>query len=105
MPNKYKLTLRAERDLKDIWLYTATTWGDDQADNYITLLGQKFQTLAGSPHIGVSRPDIQTSCRFFPEGTHLIFYRLNDDDSVIILAVVHASMDIRESLITDDQDA
>jgi len=93
MPGKYKLTPRAERDLKDIWLYTTEIWGDEQADKYVELLEKRFDALAASPFIGSARPDIRQGYRCLPEGKHLIFYRIKDDD-VEILAIPHASMDI-----------
>ncbi len=98
MPKKYDLTPRAERDLKDIWLYTAEAWSDEQADHYLALLEKQFETLATSPYLGAARPDIEKGYRYFPEGKHLIFYRVEDDDRVIILAVPHASMDLDRHL-------
>jgi toxin ParE1/3/4 len=97
MPGKFELTPRAERDLKDIWLYTADTWGDEQADNYVLLLQKRFKSLATSPFMGPARPDVGDGCRYLPEGKHLIFYRV-DDDTVVILAVLHASMDIERHI-------
>lgn len=98
MPKSYELTPRAERDLKDIWLYTAQAWGDEQADNYVALLDKQFAILAASPYTGAARPDIEKECRFFPVGKHLIFYRIEDNDLVVILAVPHTSMDIGQCL-------
>lgn len=101
MPGKYELTPRAERDLKDIWLYTAETWGDDQAEAYIAALEKQFEALTASPFMGPARPDVCKECRYLPEGKHLIFYRV-DGDTVVILAVLHASMDIARHVKPED---
>ncbi|MEE8423990.1 MAG: type II toxin-antitoxin system RelE/ParE family toxin [Thermodesulfobacteriota bacterium] len=97
MPEKYELTPRAERDLKDIWLYTTEAWGDEQADKYVALLEKRFDVLVTSPFMGSSRPDIGQGYRCLPEGKHIIFYRIKDD-VVEILGVPHASMDIERRL-------
>jgi toxin ParE1/3/4 len=47
--------------------------------------------------MGPARPDVGDGCRYLPEGKHLIFYRV-DDDTVVILAVLHASMDIERHI-------
>lgn len=103
MPKKYKLTPRAERDLKDIWLYTAETWGDEQAETYVALLEKRFEVLANSPYMGAARPDIEQVCRYLPEGKHLIFYRV-EKNTVIILAIPHASMDIERYMKSEKED-
>lgn len=97
MPKKYELTPRAERDLKDIWFYTAEAWGDEQAEKYVALLEKRFEALADSPYIGAARPDIEKGYRYFPEGKHLVFYRV-EENTVIILAVPHTSMDIERHM-------
>jgi len=93
MFEKYKLTIRAECDLKDIWLYTAETWSDKQADTYIVLLEQRFDALVATPLIGVARPDIGQGYRCLLEGKYLIFYRIKDN-VIEILGVPHTNMDI-----------
>ncbi len=100
MPKKFELTPRAERDLKDIWLYTAREWSVEQAENYHALLGKRFEELADMPYMGAERPDIGNGYRYLPEGKHLIFYRV-ENSTVIILGVPHASMDIVQYL--DDE--
>lgn len=108
MPKNHKLTPRAERDLKDIWLYTAEAWSDEQAEIYVASLEKQFEALADSPYMGAARPDIEQGYRYFPEGKHLIFYRV-ENETIVILAVPHASMDIerlmeREQEKTPDDD-
>lgn len=97
MARKYELTPRAERDLKDIWLYTTETWGDEQADKYVVLLEKRFDVLVTSPFMGSARPDIGRGYRCLSEGKHIIFYRIKDD-VVEILGVPHAGMDIERRL-------
>lgn len=100
MPKKYELTPRAERDIKDIWLYTAEAWGDEQADKYVALLEKRFAALVESPYIGPARPDIAQGYRYMPAEQHHIFYRINDD-CVEILGIPHASMDIERHMVQE----
>lgn len=34
----YKLTKLTESDLRDIWLYTSSNWGEEKADKYLFAL-------------------------------------------------------------------
>jgi toxin ParE1/3/4 len=44
----------AERDLKDIWLYTYENFGIDQADRYFDQLEAAMKIIQDNPRIGVS---------------------------------------------------
>jgi toxin ParE1/3/4 len=50
----YRLSPSAEADLDDIWVYTATTWSDDQAHTYIAKLFDAFVALGDNPQLGQS---------------------------------------------------
>jgi len=88
-----KLSDLAIQDLIGIEDYTAQTWGDHQADEYLNQLEQRFYWLAKHAGVGKPRDKIAQGLFSFPQGSHVIFYRTNG----LILEVarlLHQSMDI-----------
>ena len=73
MPD-YKLTMQAERDLRDIARYRIDKWGMAQAERYEAILSKRFQEVAQgvvTPRTFLKRrPDLLfTHCEH-----HYIFY-------------------------------
>jgi len=85
-----KLSDLAIHDLAGIEDYTARTWGDDQADEY---LEQRFYWLAEHVGAGKSRDEIAQGLSSFPQGRHVIFYRASNS-LLEIARVLHQAMDI-----------
>ena len=116
MANKYHIRSLAESDLEAIWLYTVEQWSVDQADTYLESLINRFDWLADNPLLGKQRDDVKKGYYCFPEGMHLVFYkvelsgrdRFNDNlsttvDKIInnqieIIGIPHQSMDMVETL-------
>lgn len=90
---KYQLRRVAERDLEDIWFYSFEMWGVDQADSYIRSLISRFEWLSDTPMAGRKRNDIKSGYRCFPEGEHVIFYKVVRG-VVDIIGVPHHSQDV-----------
>jgi len=66
MVNKaYTYSKLAAQDLIDIYLYTAQTWGQKQADIYDTGLEPTVTLMAGNPSLGRTCEDIKTGYRRF----------------------------------------
>ena len=84
----YTLRKLAENDLEEIWSYTYEEWGLAQADSYLQSLISRFDWLADSPYSGRKRDDIKTGYYCFPEGMHLIFYTIHNDQ-IDIIGVPH----------------
>lgn len=89
----YVLTALAKQDMRNISRYTYRTWGASQRDTYLRALVKKFTWLADNPEIGRLRPDVGPDCRCFPEGSHIICYRVMGK-TIEILAIPHQAMDI-----------
>lgn len=114
MSVKYRIRSLAESDLESIWLYTIEQWGVDQADTYLRSMLQRFDWLADNPFLGKQRPDVKKGYYCFPEGMHLVFYKVELSDSfndnlsttvdkiinnkIEIIGIPHQSMDIVEYL-------
>jgi toxin ParE1/3/4 len=94
MKQHYHIREVAQNDLNSIWKYTYDQWGIDQADYYIKLLLKRFEWLSLNPLLGKERDDIKTGYYCFPEGRHLIFYKLHKK-TIDIIGITHQNMDVK----------
>ncbi len=88
----YSLRQQALNDLESIWLYSYQEWGVEQADQYIRSLLYRFAWLAENPQLGKQRAEIKPGYHCFPEGMHLIFYKITQD-GIDIIGIPHQNMD------------
>lgn len=85
---EFKLSVRAEADLLDIYEYTANAFGTYQADSYLGGLERTFDLLANFPRIGATVNDIAPGYRRFRFQAHVVFYD-EDHDGVVIRVILH----------------
>jgi len=71
---------------------TPRHWDVDQASRYQKQIGEAFRELARFPSIGVERPDIAKGIRSWVVASHVVLYRVRDDE-LIINRVVHSRQD------------
>jgi toxin ParE1/3/4 len=89
----YQLTPEAEQDLRDIWLYTRSTWGIKKANDYLEQLQICFTRLCEHPELGKRRDEVRQGYRSFPQKQHMIFYRDNEQQ-IEVVRVLHSRMDL-----------
>ena len=66
----------------------------DIADRLIGSITDRFFLLASYPNLGRARDeDLRSGLRTFPVGEYVIFYRIDDED-VVILRVLRGSRNI-----------
>ncbi|MCO5159586.1 MAG: type II toxin-antitoxin system RelE/ParE family toxin [Mesorhizobium sp.] len=87
--SEFRLSKRADRHLRDIFLYGIESFGRRQADKYRAELDGCFAMLARHPRIGRTSPTIRAGMRRHEHGSHVILYR-EEADGVLIVAVLHA---------------
>ena len=87
-----RLTSRAEADLAGIADYTIETFGIEQARRYRDEIEGCFRTIAESPRLGRSAEALSAGLRRIEHRSHVIFY-LADESGVLIVRVLHSSMD------------
>ena len=80
----YKLSKLAQEDIIRIADYTLETWGEKQTTKYLSQLEQRLESLVENPLLGKTRDDIKEGYRSYPEGSHIIFYRIKKDFIEII---------------------
>lgn len=90
--SNFKLSRKARADLKSIALYTEREWGRDQRNHYILQFDQCFHLLAEQPNLGQTCDQISTGYRQYPQGSHIIFYRLSTESSTEIIRILHKRM-------------
>jgi toxin ParE1/3/4 len=92
--SKYLLSSKAKTDLKQIAAYTEKHWGRNQRNIYIKRFDNTFLILAENPWSGNSCDYVKTGYRKFPQGSHVIFYRVRQNGDICIVRILHKSMDI-----------
>jgi toxin ParE1/3/4 len=91
----HRLAPQAEAELDDIWYYVGKESGSVEiADRLVDSITDRFNLLAQYPHIGRERDaDLRPGLRSFAVGRHVIIYRLDKSD-VLILHIFRGSRDI-----------
>lgn len=88
--NGLRLTIRAERDLGEIFADMAHEFrffGDETARSYCEGLKDELVQLARFPMNGRAEPAIDDRTRSHPFRRHMIYYEI-DHDSIIVLRVL-----------------
>jgi toxin ParE1/3/4 len=93
MPS-FRLSGKAKADIKRIARFTERRWGRVQRNHYLSELDRTFRQLAENHSIGTACDYIRPGYRKFPIGSHIIFYRTHDSNSVDIIRVIHKHMDV-----------
>ncbi len=97
MQGKYTYSLRADRDVKKIYLDTAREWGMAQADKYESGLEKTVQLLADNPDLGRKCDYIKDGYQRHEYERHIIFYRKRKSD-IFIIRILHDRMDAKRHL-------
>jgi toxin ParE1/3/4 len=96
--NRYRLSRRAERDLEDIWRYTASRWGVVQADDYLGSIISAMDGLADGGSRRQSAPRASANYARHLVGSHAIYSRTRPGSTTLIVRILHQSMDANAQL-------
>lgn len=91
---RFKLSVAADTDLRNIAEYTLEQWGEPQRNVYVAELFGAFEKLAENPQLATSAESIRNGYRKFPQGSHVIFFRMSDTHLIEIIRVLHKRMDV-----------
>ena len=94
----YLLTTAARKDLIDIGRFTTEKWGKRQRNKYLKQLDDAFELLARQPEIGRDAADIKPGYKKFSQGSHIIFYRAGTESKIVVIRILHNSMDVDQHL-------
>ncbi|MGO1585803.1 type II toxin-antitoxin system RelE/ParE family toxin [Mesonia sp.] len=88
----YKLSLKAERDLVQLYEYGIETFGLKQAKVYFIGMHTLFQLLGDNSELGKSASELKFSLKKFVYKSHIIFYSIKTHD-ILIVRVLSQTMD------------
>jgi len=91
---RFDLTKSARDDLRAIARFTQSRWGVRQRNSYLKEVDQAFHSLAKNPLMGRTCDEIWEGYRKFPHGAHVIYYRLSSESELLIVRILHATMDV-----------
>lgn len=95
----YKISVKAAKDIENIWLYTLKHWSLEQADRYVNLIFDEIEFLADNPNAGKDAEHIRKNYRCSRIKSHLIFYRPAEKQNHIeIIRILHHRMNIEHRL-------
>jgi len=85
---------RARNDLRKIRIDTASDWGEDQANYYISEIDARLEKLQHFPESGRVCDDVRKGYRKQIVGRHVIFYRI-EMETIVISRVLHQKRDVK----------
>jgi toxin ParE1/3/4 len=92
------LTLAAERDLIDIYLFGVVEFGAKQAERYSVQISAKMTLIADNPSFGADYSFVQSGLRRAECGAHAIYYR-RAGEGILALRILYARMDVGRHLV------
>lgn len=93
-----KISSEALSDLEKIWVYTFKKWSKEQADRYYSLIIDEIEFLRSNYHTGKSAEYVKPGYRVSFVKSHIIFYKVGNDQKLEIIRILHQSMNIEEWL-------
>jgi len=91
------LSPRAKLDLSEIWDYTCSQWGVEQAEKYLRELWSTMVRAVSDPTKSVDIGDVRRGYRKSRAGSHVIFFKVTDDE-IDVVRVLHQRMDFERHL-------
>ncbi len=95
---KYRISNKAIEDLEGIWVYTYKNWSVEQADRYYKLIIDEIEFVAKNFYSGKSMAHIKKGYRASLVKSHMIFYRIVNEDHIEIIRILHQMMDVESNL-------
>ncbi|MEM9128234.1 MAG: type II toxin-antitoxin system RelE/ParE family toxin [Pseudomonadota bacterium] len=90
--SKFRVSAKAQDDIRSIAIYTQETWGVEQRRKYLNGMNAAFERLADMPLMAPERQDIDPPVRIYRYQQHLVVYLL-DETGILIVRVRHQSED------------
>jgi toxin ParE1/3/4 len=89
--SSFRFLRSAAGDLQNIAAYTPGTWGQAQADRYLSELAACCQRLADNPRMGRLCSNIRPGLRRLEHGKHVLFYR-QEPGGILVSRILHQRM-------------
>ena len=95
---RYRTSAKAVEDLNRIWQFTFETWSIEQADRFITRLLMRSIFLAATKLNGKPFDPVGKGYCASIAKSHVIFYRIQTDEIIEVIRILHQRMDIKSRL-------
>jgi toxin ParE1/3/4 len=89
---RIELTVDAERDLVEIYLYGLERFGYKSTEKYVDALRGKIAIAAQNPSFGANYDCVKTHLRRYECMSHAIYYRVTVD-GILVLRILHGRRD------------
>jgi len=89
----YQLSVKAEHDLTEIYIFSYQNFGEAKADAYLFGLEDAFSHLAENPLLGRKIDHIRIGYFSFEYIGHSVFY-VRAEKGIKVIRVLHNSMNI-----------
>ncbi len=93
----YRLSPAAERDLMEIWRYTAHQWSLEQAETYQDGLVAAFEGLAAGRKQGRPMELRRKGYLSYAVGAHVVYFR-DIGPEIIVVRVLHGRQDAQRHI-------
>lgn len=93
----YELSVKAEQDLTEIYVFSYHKFGEARADAYLIGLEECLSNLANNPLLGRNIDHIRKGYLRYEYISHSIFYQTKRS-GIMIVRVLHGSMDTEQHL-------
>lgn len=88
---RFRVSRAARQDLLRIGRFTERRWSKAKRNHYLGQLDEAFALIGENDSIGNTCDETSPGYRKFPEGSHVIYYRVTD--MVEIIRILHERMD------------
>ena len=92
------LQFEANRDLEEIYLYTADRFGEAQAERYVRAIRESCEDVLNGRKF--TRRETLSSGEYcsHPSGSHRVYSRVRDNGDLVVVRILHGSRDVRRHL-------
>jgi len=92
------LSPKAKTDLSEIWDYTYSEWGVEQAEKYVRGLWSVMQEQTRDFTKSVDIGDVRRGYRKVRSGSHVVFFKTINDGVIDVVRILHQKMDFDRHL-------
>lgn len=93
----FRLSVAAEEDIIGIAEQSVRLFGPVQAGRYHDDLFALFDLIAANPRMARERHELSPPMRIHPFKAHLVVYKIEEDDNILIVRIRHGHEDWAEN--------
>ena len=101
----YELTRAADEDLDRLYVFGFHEFGERQADAYYEGMVERFEELVINPYLWQGVDDLRRSYRRSVYKKHSIYYRIDNEDVVIVRILGRENIEILKEDLAQGEEA